>query len=241
MRWAGITPKDFLQYLTLSHAKNALRAGHSVLDSALDSGLSGPGRLHDLCVNLEAASPGEVKSGGDGWRIRAAFADTPFGFCLIGESTRGICHMSFVDNKDRPLAENSIRTDWPRAEIVWDAEVSGLLTDVFRDPTEACSPTSLKAIVKGTTFQVRVWRALLQIPAGALTSYGQLAESLGDRKAARAVGTAVGRNPLAWLIPCHRVIRETGVFGDYRWNPTRKLAIVAWEAARWYPPAMHDS
>lgn len=230
-RWAGITPKAFLQCLTVSHARKALRAGSSVLDSALNAGLSGPGRLHDLCVNLEAASPGEVKSGGEGWLIRTAFVESPFGSCLVGESPRGICHLSFVDSTDRAAAVETILLDWPSASIKWDRTVADRIDCAFSDAHSANPQSSLRAVVKGTEFQIRVWRALLHIPCGTLTSYGQLAESLGAPRAARAVGSAIGQNRLAWLIPCHRVIRETGVVGEYRWGAVRKKTIVAWETA----------
>lgn len=230
-RWAGITPKGFLRCLTLSRAKEALGAGRSVLDAALDTGLSGPGRLHDLCVNLDAASPGEMKSGGAGWTIRVGFADSPFGMCFVGESPRGICNLSFVDSKDRRAATVEIERDWPLARVDWDYDAAGIASSIFENSVGADQTSPLQVFVRGTEFQVRVWRALLQIPRSSLTTYGRLAESLGDRAAARAVGSAVGQNRLAYLIPCHRVIRKTGVLGDYRWGRTRKKAIVAWEGA----------
>ena len=230
-RWAGITPKDFLQCLTLAHARQALGAGTSVLDTSLDVGLSGPGRLHDLCVSLAAASPGELKAGGDGWTIQAGFGETPFGTCLIGQSPRGICHLSFVERTDPLGGSTAIRADWPNARIDWDLDMSSVIACIFGDSAKQDRDAPLRVLVRGTKFQVRVWRALLQIPPGSLTSYGRLAEALGDRGAARAVGSAVGQNRLAYLIPCHRVIRETGVFGEYRWGAQRKQAIVAWEGA----------
>jgi AraC family transcriptional regulator of adaptative response/methylated-DNA-[protein]-cysteine methyltransferase len=230
--WAGVTPKDFLQCLTLAHAKTLLRRGQSVLDAALGSGLSGPGRLHDLCVMLEAASPGEVKSGGEGWTITAGFADSPFGRCLIGESPRGLCHLSFVDAGDGAAALAALREHWPRARLLHDdASAARVAGEIFEPRGERPARPALRAFVKGTPFQVRVWRALLQVPPGTLVSYGRLAASLDKPAAARAVGTAVGHNPLAWLIPCHRVIRETGVIGNYRWGAVRKRAMVAWECA----------
>jgi AraC family transcriptional regulator of adaptative response/methylated-DNA-[protein]-cysteine methyltransferase len=204
-----------------------------VLDTAIDAGLSGPGRLHDLCVNLEAATPGEIKAGGEGWTIRSGFADSLFGICLVGESPRGICHLSFVDSKNRKENAAALRKDWPRAKVEWDANVAKLIATAITEPSDFEIP--LRALVKGTDFQMRVWRALLQIPPGTLTTYGTIAESLGDRRAARAVGSAVGQNRLAYPIPCHRVIRETGVFGNYRWGPARKKAIVAWESRDQFP------
>jgi AraC family transcriptional regulator, regulatory protein of adaptative response / methylated-DNA-[protein]-cysteine methyltransferase len=230
-RWAGITPKDFLQCLTLSHVKRMLREGQSVLHAALDAGLSGPGRLHDLCVNLEAASPGELKLGGADWTIRACFTESPFGACLVGESHRGICHLSFVDSVSRPAGEAAIGQDWPLARIQWDDSVSELVAPLFQRPGNSNSRPTLRAFVRGTAFQVRVWRALLAVPSGALVSYGELAASIGNRNAARAVGTALGQNPLAWLIPCHRVIRDTAALGNYRWGLTRKRTMIAWESS----------
>ncbi len=226
--WAGVTPKDFLQCLTLAHAKEMLRAGENILDTALASGLSGPGRLHDLCVNLEAASPGELKAGGADWTISFGFADSPFGKCLIAESPRGVCHLAFVENEKRALAE--FRNAWPRATFEQHhAAAAGLAAKIFTRPGGSPVPPPLRAFVRGTPFQVRVWRALLQVPAGSLVSYGRLAGAMGQPAAARAVGTAVGQNPLAYLIPCHRVIRETGVLGNYHWGQTRKRAMIAWE------------
>ncbi len=230
--WAGITPKDFLQCLTLAHVKVLLREGESVLDAALDAGLSGPGRLHDLCVNLAAASPGELKSGGKGWTITVGFADSPFGTCFVGESPRGVCHLSFAESEKDGSARAALQQDWPQAQLRRDDSAAALIAArIFqrRVSTEVQMP--LRAFVRGTAFQVRVWRGLLQVQRGTLVSYGKLASAVGQRTAARAVGTAVARNPLAYLIPCHRVIRETGVIGEYRWGRDRKRAILAWENA----------
>jgi AraC family transcriptional regulator of adaptative response/methylated-DNA-[protein]-cysteine methyltransferase len=228
--WAGVTPKDFLQCLTLSHAKELLRDGESILEVALESGLSGPGRLHDLCVNLEAASPGELKSGGAGWTISSGFADSPFGKCLIAESPRGICHLSFAENEKTGLAE--LQMAWPHAKLKRDDSAAvRLAAKIFARSDDSHSQPALRAFVRGTPFQVRVWRALLQVQPGTLTSYGRLAGAIDKPTAARAVGTAVGQNPLAYLIPCHRVIRETGVIGDYHWGPIRKRAMIAWESS----------
>jgi len=230
--WAGITPKDFLQCLTLSHARELLQKGKSVLDVALISGLSGPGRLHDLCVTLEAASPGELKSGGESWTISAGFADSPFGRCLVGEGPRGICHLSFVESEDGGAELSELQENWPEARLHRDdSAASRLAYRVFERPARSHSRPALRAFVQGTEFQVRVWRSLLQLQPGKLVSYGHLASALDRPGAARAVGTAVGRNPLAYLIPCHRVIRETGVIGDYRWGHVRKRAILAWESS----------
>lgn len=229
--WAGVTPKDFLQCLTLSRAKQLLRDGESVLDAALESGLSGPGRLHDLCVNLEAASPGELKSGGAGWTIFFGFAKSPFGNCLIAESPRGICHLSFFENENEKSALDELQREWPNATLKRkDSVAEKLAKKIFERPGDFNSQSPLRAFVRGTPFQVRVWRALLKIQPGSLTSYKRLADSIGKPTASRAVGAAVGQNPLAYLIPCHRVIHETGLFGNYHWNPIRKRAMIAWES-----------
>jgi AraC family transcriptional regulator of adaptative response/methylated-DNA-[protein]-cysteine methyltransferase len=229
--WAGVTPKDFLQCLTLSHAKARLSAGASVLDAALAGGLSGPGRLHDLCVSLEAASPGELKSGGEGWTMWAGMAASPFGKCLIAEGPRGICALAFVEPTGLAAEWASLRRQWPGVRLRRDDALAGRLAEqIFDRRAGSEERKGIRAFVRGTEFQVRVWRALLQVPPGALISYGQLAEVAGCSNAARAVGTAVGRNPVAYLIPCHRVIRETGVLGHYRWGEVRKRAMIAWES-----------
>jgi AraC family transcriptional regulator of adaptative response/methylated-DNA-[protein]-cysteine methyltransferase len=241
-RWAGISPKDFLQCLTLSYAKGLLVEGKDVLSAALHSGLSGPSRLHDLCVNLEAASPGEIKSGGAEWTIRAGFVDTPFGKCLVGESPRGICHLSFVESGSRNAGSEAIGRHWPRAAIQWDdGACNELLGPLFQRPSGSYGRPTLRAFVRCTAFQFRVWRALLQLPPGTLVSYSELAAALGNRDAARAVGTAVSQNPLAYLIPCHRVIRDTGALGNYRWGETRKKAMLVWESSSRYTRRLESS
>lgn len=230
--WAAITPKDFLQCLTLTHVRGLLREGKSVLDTAVSAGLSGPGRLHDLCVKLEAASPGEMKFGGEGWSIAFGFADSPFGQCLVGESPRGICHLAFVEPGDGLAEQARLQQHWPRADLQRDDAVARRIAgQVFAGPRHRGNRATVRAYVRGTAFQVQVWRALLQVRPGTLVSYGQLAAVLGKAAAARSVGTALGQNPLAYLIPCHRVIRETGVFSDYRWGRERKRAMVAWESS----------
>lgn len=241
--WAGITPKDFVQCLTLNHVKQLLASGQSVLDAALNVGLSGPGRLHDLCINLEAASPGEIKAGGRDWTIVAGFAASPFGRCLIGESPRGICHLSFVDGAEGqnrsstpPVEEkrawDRLQGEWPNASLARDDATAAALADrIFARPDPEHTEPRLKVFLKGSAFQLRVWRALVQIPAGRLVTYGQLGASLNCPTAARAVGNAVGQNPVAYLIPCHRVIRATGILGGYRWGPERKRALVALETS----------
>jgi len=225
--WAGATPEDFLQCLTLSHARCLLRDGKDALASAPDSGLSGPGRLHDLCVTLDAATPGAIKTRGAGLKICAGVVASPFGNCLIGETQRGICHLSFFEGEDREAALASLREDWPLALVENnDAGIETRASQIF-SPAAARAP--LKLYVKGTAFQLSVWRALLEVQSGSLTSYGQLASSAGYPQASRATGTAVGRNAISFLIPCHRVIRKTGISGNYRWGAIRKRAILAWE------------
>jgi AraC family transcriptional regulator of adaptative response/methylated-DNA-[protein]-cysteine methyltransferase len=238
--WAGITPKDFLKCLTLAHAKKLLGEGNSVLDSALETGLSGPGRLHDLCVSLESASPGELKSGGQGWSITLGFAGTPFGKCLIGESPRGVCHLSFVHSGNENAALAELQKEWPHARLVRDdSAIDSLSRRIFCRSAGSGLRSPLRCIVTGTAFQVRVWRALLQIPPGMLVTYGRMAEVIGRPTASRAVGNAVGRNPLAYLIPCHRVIRETGIAGEYRWGRIRKRAMHVWESSASFTYTLH--
>lgn len=229
--WAAVTPKDFVQCLTLESVRSVLKAGESVLSAAIEAGLSGPGRLHDLCVTLEAATPGEIKSGGAGLRVVYGFAATPFGRALIAESPRGICHLAFVANGGDAAAIAELAAAWPAAKMARDDKhVAALASSIFvREPGGARPP--LRAFVRGSQFQLRVWNALLRVPPGSLVTYGRLASAIGQPSASRAVGSAVGANPVAFLIPCHRVIRETGVLGNYRWDPIRKRAMIGWETA----------
>src|SRR5437764_3117529 len=228
--WAGVTPKDFLQCLSLEHVKQLLRDSDNVFDAALNAGLSGPGRLHDLCVTLEAASPGEIKNGGAEMQIDYGFAETAFGEALIAETRRGVCHLSFVVDRGRNRARDLLISQWPNAKVNRnDARISELSAKIFAQVRDAARRPSLRAFVRGTPFQLRVWRALLRVPSGSLTTYGRLAQAIGQSQAARAVGSAVGANPIAFIIPCHRVIRETGALGNYHWDPIRKRAIVGWE------------
>lgn len=228
--WAGVTPKDFLQCLTLEHVKQLLLEGNNVFDTAINAGLSGPGRLHDLCVTLEAASPGEMRNGGAGLEIDFGFAKTPFREALIAETKRGICHLSFTDGDGHNNARDLLASQWPNAKLHRnDGRIAELAARIFNRDRAAVSSRPLRAFVRGTEFQLRVWRALLQVPAGSLTTYGRLAAAIGQLQAARAVGGAVGANPIAFIIPCHRVIRETGALGHYHWDPIRKRAIVGWE------------
>lgn len=228
-RWAGVTPKHFVQCLTVEHAKQRLAASRSVLDTALETGLSGPGRLHDLFVALEAVSPGEYKSGGRGLLIAWGMAASPFGACSLGWSPRGICHLAFEDDGKAAAVPAALRGAWPRADFRRDDRGARERAHaIFRRDASASVP--LKIFVRGTAFQVRVWRALLRIPEGAVATYRHLARGVATAGAARAVGAACGANPVAWLIPCHRVIRETGVVEGYRWGTIRKMAMLAREA-----------
>ena len=229
-RWAGVTPKDFLQMLTAEHAKRRLRESASVLDAALDAGLSGPGRLHDLLVTIEAASPGEYKNGGRGLEISWGRTKSPFGGCSLGWNARGICHLAFHEPDEDCQVPVELAGSWPQARFRRnDREAARRAKIIFgRNPE---STVTLKTFVRGTPFQLKVWGALLRIPEGSVASYRQIARGIGDARAVRAVGTACGSNPVAYLIPCHRVIRETGVVRGYRWGEVRKKALLAWEAS----------
>jgi len=227
-RWAGVSPKRFLQFLTAEHARRLLDGSRSVLDAAWDAGLSGPGRLHDLTVNVHALTPGEMKRRGEGVVVRYGFHGSPFGECLLAVTERGICGLAFVVDGGREDALDHLRRRWPMAERRRDDRATRVTAErVFAD-----GQVGLALDVRGTNFQIRVWEALLRVPEGALTTYAGLARGVGAPKAARAVGSAVARNPISFLIPCHRVIRSTGAFGNYRWGTARKKAIVGWEAAR---------
>ncbi|MBX3651464.1 MAG: methylated-DNA--[protein]-cysteine S-methyltransferase [Burkholderiales bacterium] len=233
-RWAGISPKRFLQFLTVEDARRRLAATRNTLDLAAEIGLSGGGRLHDLFVTLEAVSPGEALSGGAGIDIRWGLHDTPFGSALLALTTRGICALHFVDSADQAL--DCLRETWPRAVLKRDQQsTADTAQRVFAPLQEPRRPLSL--LVKGSNFQVQVWRALLALPPGALTTYGELASAIGRPEAARAVGTAVGANTIAYLIPCHRVIRASGMISGYRWGSTRKAAMLGREAGADGKPA----
>lgn len=225
-RWAGTTPKAFLKFVTAEKAKGLLRESRDLLGASLELGLSGPGRLHDLFVTLEAVTPGEFKSGGRGLSLRWGFHDTPFGTALVATTPRGVCHLAFVDG-GRRAALAALKKRWPRALIKEDGAGTGaVLAKAFRGRGRV--PVTLA----GTPFQTKVWEALLRIPPGRAASYAQVAAAVGQPRATRAVGTAVGENPVAFLIPCHRVLRATGALGGYRWGTERKRAILAWEASK---------
>jgi AraC family transcriptional regulator of adaptative response/methylated-DNA-[protein]-cysteine methyltransferase len=231
-RWAGITPKALVKFLTAKHAKALLRESQSVLDASLDSGLSGPSRLHDLLVSVDAVSPGEFKNYGEGMEIRYGFHSTPFGSCLIGATARGNCHLSFLDRDStsrRASVLRELKSDWPKAVLRHHPQSTRQLASQIFDRGVTSRTEKIPVLLVGTPFRLKVWEALLKIPFGSVLSYHDVARSIGAPNACRAVGAAVGKNPVAYLIPCHRVIRETGIVGDYRWGQARKLAMLAWE------------
>lgn len=230
-RWAGISPVRFLQFLTLEYAKQKLVDAGSLLNTAFDAGLSGPGRLHDMFVTFEAMTPGEFKRMGAGLKIAYGFDFTPFGQCLLAVTARGICRLGFIDNDDRTGALDRLKQTWPEATLFQDqARIHPIIKRIFLQerPPEA-GPFHLH--LKGTNFQVNVWRALLSIPVGSIVSYQDIAALIGHPKAFRAVANALAVNPVGYLIPCHRVIAASGKINQYRWGAARKKVILAWEAA----------
>jgi AraC family transcriptional regulator of adaptative response/methylated-DNA-[protein]-cysteine methyltransferase len=232
-RWAGVSPKRFLQFLTVEHAKRLLEESQSVLDAAFETGLSSPGRLHDHFVALEAVTPGEYKERGHGLSIRHGVHPSPFGTVFLAVTDRGICALSFLGGGDEEAGDRltDLRRQWPEATFsTRRAETRALAERVFAAGPGDAEP--IRLLVQGTNFQVQVWKALLRIPPGAVTSYERVAQAVGRPRAFRAVGTAVGQNPVSYLIPCHRVIRGLGLVGNYRWGEERKHALLAWEAAR---------
>lgn len=225
--WAGISPKRFLQCLTRNHAKALLRGSHDVLAAAHETGLSGPSRLHDLLIACDAVTPGEVRALGADLEITYGFGPTPFGPVIAGTTPRGLCHLQFIDHPASAL--DTLRADWPLARLTRDdAALAGTIKSLFADEP---SGQPLRLLLRGTNFQVKVWEALLKIPAGEVVSYQTLARMTGNPCAQRAVGTALAHNRIALLIPCHRVIRESGDVGQYRWGSERKSALLAYESS----------
>lgn len=228
--WAGVTPKQFLQYLSVEHAKEMLKnTGATLFDTAFETGLSGTGRLHDLFIKVEGMTPGEYKNGGELLDINYSFAESPFGNLIVASTRKGICHMAFAD-EGGDTALIGLRNNFPNAkysQVVDSIQQSALF--IFNQDWSKLG--QIKLHLKGTHFQIKVWETLLQVPVGGLTTYAGLAEKAGHKGASRAVGSAVGNNPVAFLIPCHRVIRSTGEIGQYHWGSTRKNAIIGWEAA----------
>lgn len=228
--WAGVTPKKFLQYLTLDYAKGMLREEKAtIFDAAFEAGLSGTGRLHDLFINIESMTPGEYKNGGKALHINYSFAESPFGNILVASTPKGICHMAFADDPQQALLE--LTTQFPHAQFTQMVDLIQQNT-LYLFTQDWSRLAEIKLHLKGTEFQLKVWEALLKIPLGNLTTYSQLADAVQNPKAARAVGTAVAQNPVAFLIPCHRVIKATGDTGQYHWGSTRKSAMIGWEAAK---------
>jgi AraC family transcriptional regulator of adaptative response/methylated-DNA-[protein]-cysteine methyltransferase len=226
--WAGISPKRFLQFLTREHARGLLRQSADVLTVALDAGLSGPGRLHDLMIACDAATPGEIRALGAGLVIRYGYAPTPFGRVIAGVTTRGLCHLQFVEGDD-DAALAGLEEDWPHATLVRDDEhASATIVPAFA--VGGCE-APLHLLLRGTNFQIKVWQALLEVGSGEVVSYQTVARMTGNPRAQRAVGSAIAKNRIAILIPCHRVIRESGDIGEYRWGSERKSALLAYEAA----------
>ena len=229
-RWAGISPKRFLQFLTLEHSKSLLRGSHSILSAGEYSGLSSVSRLHDLFVNCHAMTPGEYRRGGAGLEVRYGYHDTPFGECLVACNDRGLCNLLFVA-VDRETTMDELRDNWPAARLVRDRETTRPYVDkIFSRHWSKQDPLYIS--LKGTGMQIQVWQALLKIPEGQLVSYETLAEASGSPRAVRAVANAVARNPIHYLIPCHRVIRKTGAFGGYHGGLERKKALIAWESTQ---------
>jgi len=231
-RWAGLTPKAFMQALTLDHAKNLLRDSASILDAALDSGLSGPGRLHDLFVTHEAMSPGEWKTGGAGMTLRYGFHSSPFGTAIVIASDRGLAGLAFADPGDEMTALVDMRRRWPRAECLEDHAGTAAMAQRIFDTRLWRPDQPLRVVLIGTDFEVRVWESLLKIPMGRATTYSDIACNVRNPKASRAVGAAVGRNPISFVVPCHRVIGKSGALTGYHWGITRKQAMLGWEAGR---------
>jgi len=231
-RWAGLTPKAFMQALTLDHAKALLRDSASVLDAALDSGLSGPGRLHDLFVTHEAMSPGEWKHGGNGMMLRYGFHPSPFGTAIVMATSRGLAGLAFADPGEEQAALADMKGRWPNATYVEDYLSTAPLAQRIFVPKLWRSDQPLRVVLIGTDFEVRVWETLLKIPMGKAVSYSDIANKISAPKASRAVGAAVGKNPVSFVVPCHRALGKDGKLTGYHWGITRKQAILGWEAGQ---------
>ncbi|MBV8876756.1 MAG: bifunctional helix-turn-helix domain-containing protein/methylated-DNA--[protein]-cysteine S-methyltransferase [Gammaproteobacteria bacterium] len=236
-RWAGVTPRQYLAFVTANAARRALAGPASVLDAAYAVGLSGPGRLHDLLVTLDAATPGEVKTGGLGLHMSYGFAPTPFGTALLASTARGVTHLAFIEAGGEAAAVLELTGRWPCAHGHRDDEAAAQLSRRIWGRPEPGAPTGvLKLSARGTNFQIKVWRALLELGSAGHTTYAALADAVGVRGAAQAVGNAVGANPIAWLIPCHTVLRKDRRLGGYRWGAERKRAMLAWSSLRALEP-----
>jgi AraC family transcriptional regulator of adaptative response/methylated-DNA-[protein]-cysteine methyltransferase len=231
-RWAGLTPKAFMQALTLDHAKGLLRDSASVLDAALDSGLSGPGRLHDLFVTHEAMSPGEWKNGGAGMTLHFGFHPSPFGAAIVIASGRGLAGLAFADPGQEQSALADMQRRWPRASYVEDHAGTAALAQRVFDSKLWRADQPLRVVLIGTDFEVRVWETLLKIPMGRAVCYSDIASRIDSPKASRAVGAAVGKNPISFVVPCHRALGKSGALTGYHWGLTRKQAMIGWEAGQ---------
>ncbi len=228
--WAGVSPKKFMQYMSLEYAKGVLKDRRAtLLDTAFATGLSGSSRLHDLFVKIEGMTPGEYRNGGEHLRINYCFAQSPFGKVIVASTPKGICHIMFDETETRALEQLKARFPNASYQQIVDQFQQDALFIFQKDWREL---DQIKLHLQGTAFQHKVWESLLKIPRGALTTYGEVAMDIGKPGAARAVGTAIGSNPVAYVIPCHRVIQRSGAMGGYRWGPDRKTAIIGWEAAR---------
>lgn len=231
-RWAGLTPKAFMQALTLDNAKRLLRDSASVLDAAYDSGLSGPGRLHDLFVTHEAMSPGEWKKGGAGTTLHYGFHPSPFGTAVVIASERGLAGLAFADEGGEQAALADMQSRWPLAGYERDQAMTAALAARIFDSARWCADQPLRVVLIGTDFEVRVWETLLKIPMGRATTYSDVANKISAPKASRAVGAAVGKNPISFVVPCHRVLGKSGALTGYHWGITRKRAMLGWETGR---------
>lgn len=228
-QWAGVSPKQFLKYLTKTRALERLKQGQTVLDAAMSSGLSGPGRLHDLLITTQAMTPGEAKRKGLGVDVSFGYGETPFGEALLGWTNKGICFLGFGHEGGRDHLWSHFRQQWPDAILAEDKPLAEIkLTEIFTGSEQK----ELKIWLRGSPFQLRIWEALLNLPSGVHCTYGQLASLTGNAAASRATGTAIGRNPVSWLIPCHRVINGLGTLGGYRWGINTKQAMIGYEAAK---------
>ena len=228
--WAGVSPKKFLQYITVEHAKQLLKDKQATLfDAAFDTGLSGTSRLHDLFINIEGMTPAEFKNGGKNLQINYSFAESPFGNIMVASTSKGICHLVFFEEERKGF--EVLENHFPNAHFQQMVDlIQQNALYIFRHDWDKLS--EIKLHLRGTDFQLKVWETLLKIPIGQLSTYGAIAEQINNSKASRAVGRAIGSNPVAFLIPCHRVIQSTGTFGGYKWGATRKTAIIGWEAAK---------
>ncbi|MBW2430894.1 MAG: bifunctional helix-turn-helix domain-containing protein/methylated-DNA--[protein]-cysteine S-methyltransferase [Deltaproteobacteria bacterium] len=231
-RWVGISPKRFLQFLTKEYAKKLLESDTNLLDVTYEAGLTSPSRLHDLFVTCEAVTPGEFKTKGEGVAITYGFHPSPFGKCLLAITGRGICGLYFVKNGNQRDVFAEFKQYWQKAALIEDPSATGPLIPLIFNPSLGKKREPLHLILKGTNFQIKVWEALTKIPFGMVVTYEDVAMQVGIPKATRAVGTAVGHNPISYIIPCHRVIRKNAEFGNYGSGPARKKAILGWEAAR---------